>query len=45
MITGDAKARLYGYRTARLVEGRRGVPVLGASPAEATDSPRRARSS
>jgi MerR family transcriptional regulator, light-induced transcriptional regulator len=31
-------ARLYGYRTARLVEGRRGVPVLGSSPAEATET-------
>jgi MerR family transcriptional regulator, light-induced transcriptional regulator len=31
-------ARLYGYRTARLVEGRRGVPVLGTSPAEATET-------
>jgi DNA-binding transcriptional MerR regulator len=31
-------ARLYGYRTARLVEGRRGVPVLGTSPGEATET-------
>jgi MerR family transcriptional regulator, light-induced transcriptional regulator len=31
-------ARLYGYRTARLVEGRRGIPVLGTSPGEATDT-------
>jgi DNA-binding transcriptional MerR regulator len=31
-------ARLYGYRTARLVEGRRGIPVLGTSPGEATDA-------
>ncbi len=38
VITGTEKARLYGYRTARLVEGRRGIPALGTSPAEATDS-------
>jgi hypothetical protein len=37
-ISGTERARLYGYRTARLVEGRRGVPVLGGSPAEATDA-------
>jgi DNA-binding transcriptional MerR regulator len=29
-------ARLYGYRAARLVEGRNGVPGLGDTPAEAT---------
>jgi DNA-binding transcriptional MerR regulator len=38
VITGTGRTSLYGYRTARLVEGRRGVPVLGASPAEATDA-------
>jgi MerR family transcriptional regulator, light-induced transcriptional regulator len=37
-ISGTERARLYGYRTARLVEGRRGVPVLGSTPAEATDA-------
>jgi MerR family transcriptional regulator, light-induced transcriptional regulator len=34
----DALARLYGYRAARLVAGRDGVPSLGEDPAEATDS-------
>jgi hypothetical protein len=29
-------SRLFGYRTARLVSGRRGAPVLGSSPFEAT---------
>ena len=38
VISGESKASIYGYRTARLVEGRRGVPVLGTSPAEATDT-------
>ena len=38
VISGAAMAQLFGYRTARLVEGRRGVPVLGTSPAEATDT-------
>ena len=33
----DAGARLYGYRAARLVAGRDGVPSLGQDPAEATD--------
>lgn len=37
-VLSDGEARLYGYRTARLVEGRRGVPVLGSSPAEATET-------
>jgi len=31
-------ARLYGYRTARLVEGRRGIPVLGATPGQAVEA-------
>jgi hypothetical protein len=30
-------ARLHGYRAARLVAGRRGVPLLGSSPGEATE--------
>jgi DNA-binding transcriptional MerR regulator len=33
-----AGARLYGYRAARLVAGRDGLPSLGDDPAEATDS-------
>jgi DNA-binding transcriptional MerR regulator len=36
VVADGAKTRLFGYRTARLVEGRRGAPVLGSSPAEAT---------
>ena len=28
----------YGYRTARLVSGRQGVPVLGEAPGEAAES-------
>ena len=31
-------ARVFGYRAARLVAGRRGVPLLGASPGEATEA-------
>ncbi|HMC07361.1 MAG TPA: MerR family DNA-binding transcriptional regulator [Solirubrobacterales bacterium] len=31
-------ARLFGYRAAQLVAGRRGVPLLGSGPAEATQS-------
>ena len=38
ILARPAGARLYGYRTARLVEGRRGVPVLGSSPGEATEA-------
>jgi DNA-binding transcriptional MerR regulator len=38
VIGGRDGARLYGYRTARLVEGRRGVPLLGSTPGEATTS-------
>jgi DNA-binding transcriptional MerR regulator len=34
--SGDG-VRLHGYRAARLVGGRRGVPLLGSSPAEATE--------
>ena len=34
----DARARLYGYRAARLVAGRDGVPSLGVEPGEATRS-------
>ena len=30
--------RLYGYRAARLVAGRDGVPSLGLEPGEATDA-------
>ena len=33
-----APARLYGYRAARLVAGRDGVPSLGDEPGEATDA-------
>jgi DNA-binding transcriptional MerR regulator len=33
----DPTARLYGYRAARLVAGRDGVPSLGQEPGEATD--------
>jgi DNA-binding transcriptional MerR regulator len=36
VIGGSDGARLYGYRTARLVEGRRGVPLLGSTPSQAT---------
>ncbi len=32
----DVKTRLYGYRAARLVAGRDGVPSLGLEPGEAT---------
>ncbi len=35
---GDGTSRLYGYRAARLVAGRDGVPSLGLEPAEATDA-------
>jgi MerR family transcriptional regulator, light-induced transcriptional regulator len=31
-----SEARLYGYRAARLVSGREGVPSLGSEPADAT---------
>lgn len=31
-----SEARLYGYRAARLVSGREGVPSLGSAPADAT---------
>jgi DNA-binding transcriptional MerR regulator len=34
----DGLVRLYGYRAARLVAGRDGVPSLGQDPAEATDA-------
>jgi DNA-binding transcriptional MerR regulator len=34
----DARAELYGYRAARLVAGRDGIPSLGAGPGEATDA-------
>ena len=30
--------RVFGYRTAQLVSGRRGVPLLGSGPGEATAS-------
>ena len=36
--SGDAHAHLYGYRAARLVAGRDGVPSLGLEPGEATDA-------
>ena len=36
--TEDGMARLYGYRAARLVAGRDGVPSLGTEPGEATDA-------
>ncbi len=35
---GDPSGRLYGYRAARLVAGRDGVPSLGQEPDEATDA-------
>lgn len=35
-LSDGTGSRLYGYRNARLVSGRRGVPLLGESPAEAT---------
>lgn len=35
---GDGSARLLGYRTARLVAGRDGVPSLGEDPMGATDA-------
>jgi MerR family transcriptional regulator, light-induced transcriptional regulator len=34
----DGEARLHGYRAARLVAGRDGVPSLGEEPAAATDA-------
>jgi DNA-binding transcriptional MerR regulator len=34
----DGVTRLHGYRAARLVAGRDGVPSLGVEPAEATDA-------
>jgi DNA-binding transcriptional MerR regulator len=34
----DGLGRLYGYRAARLVAGRDGVPSLGSEPLEATES-------
>jgi MerR family transcriptional regulator, light-induced transcriptional regulator len=34
----EGVARLYGYRAARLVAGRDGVPSLGTEPGEATDA-------
>jgi MerR family transcriptional regulator, light-induced transcriptional regulator len=33
---GDS-ARIYGYRTAQLVAGQRGVPLLGSTPGEAAE--------
>jgi MerR family transcriptional regulator, light-induced transcriptional regulator len=38
VLESGGKARLFGYRTARLVAGRRGALVLGSSPAEATET-------
>ena len=38
ILSAPGGARLFGYRTARLVEGRRGVPVLGSSPGDATEA-------
>ena len=35
--TGGERTRLYGYRAARLVAGRDGVPSLGSEPSEATE--------
>ncbi len=34
----DRRAQLYGYRAARLVAGREGIPSLGEGPVEATES-------
>jgi MerR family transcriptional regulator, light-induced transcriptional regulator len=35
-LAGARRPQLFGYRGARLVSGRAGLPALGASPAEAT---------
>ena len=35
-LRGESRAQLYGYRSARLVAGREGVPSLGEDPASAT---------
>ena len=35
---GNGAAHTYGYRAARLIAGREGVPSLGEDPAEATDA-------
>jgi MerR family transcriptional regulator, light-induced transcriptional regulator len=37
-LNGSTDARLFGYREARLVSRRRGVPQLGSSPSKATAS-------
>jgi hypothetical protein len=37
-LAGADGAKLFGYREARLVSGRRGVPELGSAPAEATEA-------
>jgi len=36
VLTSDEPPRIYGYRNAQLVSGRRGVPLLGSTPGEAT---------
>jgi DNA-binding transcriptional MerR regulator len=37
LADGDS-VRIFGYRAARLVAGRRGVPLLGSAPGEATET-------
>ncbi len=36
VLKGPYGSRVFGYRTARLLSGRRGAPLLGSSPFEAT---------
>jgi DNA-binding transcriptional MerR regulator len=36
VLNTGASSRVYGFRNAQLVSGRRGLPVLGETPAEAT---------
>ena len=36
VLKGQNESRVFGYRTARLISGRRGAPLLGSSPFEAT---------
>ena len=37
-LSGEESSRLYGYRSAQLVSGRRGAPLLGDTPTEATSA-------
>ena len=36
LLGGAGRARLFGYRSARLVSGRSGLPALGSTPGQAT---------